>query len=168
MSDAAGGGSASDLGLPRIVLDTNVILDGWVFGNPAWAPIGEALAAQQLQWVICPSMLDELRFVLGRTQPARFEAARLAALADTQRWQHAWVVAAPEPESVPRLRCSDRSDQQFIDLALAQRARWLISRDKALLKLARRAALHGVCITTPERWPGLAATAPLPDTAPSV
>jgi predicted nucleic acid-binding protein len=148
------------------VLDTNVVLDGWVFGNPAFTPMGLAMAAQQLLWVACPSMLDELRFVLGRPQPVRFEAARLAALADTTRWQQAWVVAAPEPESVPRLRCSDRSDQQFIDLALAQRARWLISRDKALLKLARRAAVHGVCITTPERWPGLVAPAPLPDTAP--
>lgn len=156
MSEAAGGAAASDQELPLIVLDTNVILDGWVFGNPAWAPLGKALTDQQLQWVVCASMLDELRFVLARPQPARFEAARQAALLDTERWQQARVVPAPSSEDLPRLRCSDRSDQQFIDLALAQRARWLISRDKALLKLARRAAAHGVTITTPERWPGLA------------
>jgi len=166
LSEAAGGAAASDQELPLIVLDTNVILDGWVFGNPAWAPMGEALAAQQLQWVVCASMLDELRFVLARPQPARFEAARQAALLDTERWQQARVVPAPSSEDLPRLRCSDRSDQQFIDLALAQRARWLISRDKALLKLARRAAAHGVTITTPERWPGLAGQAAGPSTRP--
>ncbi|MFD2454267.1 putative toxin-antitoxin system toxin component, PIN family [Ideonella paludis] len=157
MSEAADVGADADLDLPRIVLDTNVILDGWVFSNPAWAPIGEALAAQQLQWVVCASMLDELRFVLARPQPVRFEAARQAVLLDTERWQQARVVPAPSSEDLPRLRCSDPSDQQFIDLALAQQARWLISRDKALLKLARRAAAHGVTITTPEHWPGLTA-----------
>lgn len=147
-----------------MVLDTNVILDGWVFGNPAWAPMGEALAAHQVQWVACPSMLDELRFVLARPQPERFEAARQSALLNTERWEQCRVVPAPNLEGLPRLRCSDRSDQQFIDLALAQRARWLISRDKALLKLARRAAAHGVIITTPERWSGLTGPATGPST----
>ena len=107
MSEAADVGADADLDLPRIVLDTNVILDGWVFGNPAWAPIGEALAAQQLQWVVCASMLDELRFVLARPQPVRFEAARQAVLLDTERWQQARVVPAPSSEDLPRLRCSD-------------------------------------------------------------
>lgn len=146
---------------PRIVLDTNVLLDGWVFGNPAWAPIGQALAEQQVQWVAYPSMLEELRFVLARPQSERFEAARVLALADSERWQQVLVMSAPDTANLPRLRCADRSDQQFIDLALAVGARWLISRDKALLKLAKRAALHGVLVTTPEHWPGLGIAGPL-------
>ncbi len=137
---------------PLIVLDTNVLLDGWVFGNPAWAPIGQALAQQQVQWIATPWMLDELRWVLARPLPARFEAARQHALANSALWQQALIQSPPETEQFPRLRCADRSDQAFIDLALAAGARWLISRDKALLKLARRAALYGVRIATPEHW----------------
>ncbi|MFT7776961.1 putative toxin-antitoxin system toxin component, PIN family [Roseateles sp.] len=51
-----------------------------------------------------------------------------------------------------RLVCRDPDDQKFIDLALAARARWLISRDKAVLALAKRARLRGLAILTPERW----------------
>jgi hypothetical protein len=40
----------------------------------------------------------------------------------------------------------------FIDLALSQGARWLLSRDRALLKLARKAAVSGLLIQTPEAW----------------
>jgi hypothetical protein len=32
------------------------------------------------------------------------------------------------------------------------RARWLVSRDRAVLKLARRAAASGTAIVTPASW----------------
>jgi len=51
-----------------------------------------------------------------------------------------------------RLRCSDSDDQKFIDLAVASGAAWLISRDRAVLRLARRASAFGLAIVTPERW----------------
>ncbi|MBX3622048.1 MAG: PIN domain-containing protein [Rhizobacter sp.] len=50
-----------------------------------------------------------------------------------------------------RLRCTDPDDQKFIDLAVAN-ARWLVSRDRAVLKLARRAALFGLQVVSPDRW----------------
>jgi len=50
------------------------------------------------------------------------------------------------------LRCSDGDDQKFIDLAVASGAIWLISRDRAVLRLARRASAFGLAIVTPERW----------------
>ena len=53
---------------------------------------------------------------------------------------------------VQRLRCTDADDQMFIDLAVSHRARWLLSRDRAVLKLARRAAKQGVLIMPPEAW----------------
>jgi len=51
-----------------------------------------------------------------------------------------------------RLRCTDRDDQMFIDLALACGARWLLSRDRAVLKLGKRARLLGLDILTPAVW----------------
>jgi len=50
------------------------------------------------------------------------------------------------------LRCADPDDQMFIDLALAVRACWLFTRDKALLRLAPRARDRGVCVLRPADW----------------
>jgi predicted nucleic acid-binding protein len=50
------------------------------------------------------------------------------------------------------LQCSDRDDQKFLALAHAEGARWLLSRDRAVLKLARRAKHFGILISVPERW----------------
>jgi predicted nucleic acid-binding protein len=54
--------------------------------------------------------------------------------------------------SPPYLRCTDSDDQVFIDLALAEGARWLLTHDRALLKLARRAAVLGVLVQKPRAW----------------
>ncbi|AIO66909.1 PIN domain-containing protein [Burkholderia oklahomensis] len=43
---------------------------------------------------------------------------------------------APPPRPLPK--CKDRDDQKFLELAYAARADWLVSKDRALLKLARR------------------------------
>jgi predicted nucleic acid-binding protein len=48
--------------------------------------------------------------------------------------------------------CRDPDDQKFIDLALAAKAQWLVSRDKALLALAKRAKARGLLIVKPEAW----------------
>jgi predicted nucleic acid-binding protein len=56
---------------------------------------------------------------------------------------------------VPRclaLHCADPDDQMFVDLAHAAGARWLVSRDRAVLRLARRAAAFGIAIAAPEGW----------------
>jgi predicted nucleic acid-binding protein len=140
--------------VPAIVLDTNVLLDWLVFGNPAVQPLVDALGAGRLRWVATDAMRDELAHVLARGVGARWPA-------DAARWQAAWanhaqVVPAPvAPLVTPR--CTDRDDQKFIDLALHVRARWLLSRDRALLKLARAARRHGVDVLTPDRWAALTA-----------
>ena len=45
--------------------------------------------------------------------------------------------------------CSDRDAQKFLGLAYAARADWLVTKDKALLKLARRARRDGLKILAP-------------------
>jgi len=47
------------------------------------------------------------------------------------------------------LACTDLSDQKFLDLAHTARADWLVTKDKALLKLARRARALGLQIVEP-------------------
>ena len=51
----------------------------------------------------------------------------------------------------------------FIDLAVSRRTPWLITRDHALRRLARRARAFGVAVVTPEGWAAAqACRAPLP------
>ncbi|WP_310384090.1 putative toxin-antitoxin system toxin component, PIN family, partial [Roseateles sp.] len=57
-----------------------------------------------------------------------------------------------EPLPAIRLVCRDKDDQMFIDLALAEQAGFLISKDRAVLALAKRARRVGLAIMTPEAW----------------
>jgi predicted nucleic acid-binding protein len=129
------------------VIDTNVVLDLLVFANPAAAPLARALQDGALRWVATAAMLDELRHVLQRPL---FQARRPEQLEDILE-RDCRLAAAP-PDAPPRLLCSDPDDQKFIDLALHRGSRWLISRDRALLKLARRAHGHGVQVCPPATW----------------
>jgi len=134
------------------VLDTNVVLDWLLFDDPSSRRFAAAIAQRQVRWVACAAMRSELVEVLHRGLAATRNADVAALLAG---WDaHADLVAAPPrlPGAVA-LQCSDPDDQKFLDLAYAETARWLLSRDRAVLKLARRAAGFGITITVPERWP---------------
>jgi uncharacterized protein len=135
-----------------IVLDTNVVLDWLLFNDPSSTGFAAAIASQQLRWVASPAMRAELAGVLQRGLSALRGADPTAVLAG---WDaHAEGVA--EPLRLPgaaALHCTDPDDQKFLDLARVAGARWLLSRDRAVLRLARRAAFFGISITVPERWP---------------
>lgn len=132
---------------PRIVLDTNVVLDWLLFGEPSVAALARAVMAGRLRWVVTAPMRDELTHVLARGLAAARGADSETILATWDR--HA--TPRPDPPTQRLLRVTDPDDQKFVDLALGTGARWLVSRDRAVLKLARRAAVAGTAIVTPER-----------------
>jgi predicted nucleic acid-binding protein len=134
---------------PAAVLDTNVVLDWLVFADPGVAVLAAAVESGRLRWLACTSMRAELALVVARPQFVPWQADPARVLASFDR--HA-VCCEPPPPS--RLLCTDADDQPFIDLALHGGARWLFSRDRAVLKLARRARQHGLEIAPPSRWPG--------------
>lgn len=150
--------------LPTAVIDTNVALDLLLFAEPGVASLALALDQGLLGWVACTRMGDELLHVLSRGLASDRHAD---AAAVHQAWRGG-VELRPDPATSWRLRCSDSDDQVFIDLAVEQRATWLISRDRAVLKLARRARALGVAILTPAQWAEdwatrvAAATRPIP------
>lgn len=135
---------------PAVVLDTNVVLDWLVFRNPLTRPLAQAIESRQLRWLVTEPMRNELAHVLGRGVVDAWAPDR------DRLWEswHTLSEVTPSPlvagEAV-RLRCTDTDDQKFVDLALAS-AQWLISRDRAVLKLARRADRLGVRVVVPERW----------------
>jgi uncharacterized protein len=140
-----------DPAVPRLVIDTNAVLDWLVFAEPAALALGDAIASRRCAWCATPAMLDELRAVLNRSLPERWESARKLALTiDLDR------LLTPTTPMTPwvaqRLICRDPTDQKFIDLALCCAPTWLVTRDRALLALRRRAAPRGVIVTTPEQW----------------
>ena len=132
------------------MLDTNVVLDWLVFRNPHCTPLIQAIEGGHLRWLVTEAMRNELAHVLGRGVVDAWAPDH------GQLWE-SWRLLS-ESVSPPlitgeagRLRCTDSDDQKFVDLALAN-AQWLISRDRAVLKLARRAQRLGVRVITPERW----------------
>jgi predicted nucleic acid-binding protein len=149
--------STPSLTPPAVVLDTNVVLDWLVFRNPASLPLAMAIEAGQVRWICTETMRNELAHVLSRSVLDAWSP-------DEAGLWHTWdrlsrTVASATPPLVPRLRCTDPDDQKFIELALDQ-ARWLVSRDRAVLKLSRRAAKLGLHILTPEQWPQHKASQP--------
>lgn len=133
------------------VIDTNVVLDWLLFDDPAVRALAEAVRRGTLTWWCTEPMLDELAHVLARRPfDARWTVVPQTLLALAR--QHAHLVPVT-PAPGPTLVCRDPDDQKFIDLALAQRSTWLISRDRALLALGKRALARGVQVLPPSRWP---------------
>jgi putative PIN family toxin of toxin-antitoxin system len=123
----------------RVVLDSNVWIDILVFDDPATRPIHAALEARTLEALIDERCLRELTHVLDYPQFVRREVDKTAALACIARLT-TLVAATIDENARPLPICKDRDDQKFLELALASGAAWLVSKDRAVLKLARRVA----------------------------
>jgi putative PIN family toxin of toxin-antitoxin system len=142
MTEAAGGGPQ------RVVLDTNVVLDWLVFRDPGVLPLVTWLERGELVWLATPGMRQELLWMLDHPSLARWTPDRDRALG---AFDAHTTICEPAPTAAG-LRCTDADDQPFIDLAVAGRARWLLSHDRAVLKLARRLRGHGVEVLRPSDW----------------
>ena len=119
-----------------IVIDTNIVLDLFVFKDPLAQPLAQALANQTYRWIATAPMRDELERVLDypnialRLDLAQTNAAEVLTQFDDQVQ---WMDVAPRANPI----CRDPDDQKFIDLALAYQA-MLLSKDRAVLCMAKR------------------------------
>jgi len=123
----------------RVILDSNIWIDILVFDDPVSRPIVSALESGRLCALIDARCLAELSYVLDYPQFARHAIDKAHALARVAKLSQplAWA----EQEGQPALpKCKDRDDQKFLELAQAASADWLVSKDRALLKLSRRTA----------------------------
>ncbi|MEO7386493.1 MAG: putative toxin-antitoxin system toxin component, PIN family [Gammaproteobacteria bacterium] len=137
---------------PATVLDTNVLLALWLFREPAVEALRVAVSTGALQAIRCPATDAEFAEVLGRPELFSIAPERQVALLD------AWQALASPVEAIQSApwACRDPLDQKFLDLAISAGASWLITRDRDLLKLARKARRQGLAIVTPVRWSQLA------------
>lgn len=122
----------------RLVLDTNIVLDLLVFGDPQVRALSGGLDAGTLHWLATAAMREELARVLDypkiapRVAHHQGSAARVLDAFDRQ----ARLVEAPPKASVS---CGDPDDQKFIDLAVAHRC-MLLSKDREVLRMSKRLA----------------------------
>lgn len=127
-----------------LVIDTNVVLDLFVYEDPATVPLRAALAEPLTRWLATPVMREELRRVLAYPQVVkRLDARSLSAEAVLAAFDARAMLAEPAPKAP--YTCKDADDQKFIDLAAAHAA-VLLSKDKAVLCMAKRLATLGVAV----------------------
>lgn len=127
------------------ILDTNVWLAWLVYEDPVTHPLGQAVESGQLILPTLPRIRDEFERVLAYPR-LRLEAAQRAEA--MHRFDRHGRMGLPVPAT--ELICRDPDDQVFLDLALHRRADWLLSRDRQLLALRRRAFARGLRIARPE------------------
>ena len=135
---------------PRIVLDTNVCLDLFVFRDPRWQHLLSAMQQDQVECVTSSSCRMEWTLVLNYKKLALTEIQQQTLLAEFD----SLIQVTPDVEPTIKLPvCRDKDDQKFLVLAHAAQADFLITKDKALLKLARKTTrLDLFTIASPETW----------------
>ena len=134
----------------RVVFDTNVLVSLYVFADSRFAPLRERIENGEWLALTNEACFGEFRRVLGYPLFALEEERQQAALAAyAAKVAHHTGPVQPEPAALPR--CKDRDDQKFLELARDAGADWLVTADKALLRLARGGRLRGLFrILTPE------------------
>ncbi|MEO9080204.1 MAG: PIN domain-containing protein [Rhodanobacter sp.] len=149
---------SSDQAVPRIVLDTNVCLDLFLFHDPACATLLAALQAGQVRAVTRADCREEWLRVLHYPQLPIDADLRPGLVGAFDALIELLPCAQPPPDDVTVLpRCGDPDDQKFLELALLAGARWLLSKDKELLKLDRRTDQTGLFrILLPLAWSAVA------------
>src|SRR5207253_2284797 len=111
--------------------------DLFVFHDPRWAPLLAALEDGSVRAVTRADCRDEYLAVLRYPHLPLDDGKRAQAIA---RYDALVTLVAPDARALRLPVCTDRDDQKFLELARDANATILVTKDKALLKLARRAA----------------------------
>ena len=134
----------------KLVLDTNVCLDLFVFNDPRWAALLAAMQSGAVQAITREDCRKEYLVVLHYPHLPLDEASRAVAV---ERFDALITVVAPAVSGVRLPVCTDKDDQKFLELARDAAVDTLITKDKALLKLARKTVKAGMFqIMVPEKW----------------
>ncbi len=134
-----------------LVLDTNVCLDLFVFNDPRWTLLLTGLVEKKLTAITKKSCRDEWLAVLHYRQLPVTEENRPEIIRAFDN-----LIQYTDLDLLSHIKlplCSDKDDQQFMELARDGRATHLITKDKALLKCAKKCAnLNLFQIVSPEMF----------------
>ena len=139
-----------------VVIDTNIVLDAFVFNDPAAQPLRDGLQSGALVWIATQPMRDELERVLAYpkivTRLAHYQLSAASVLDRFDALAHLHSVAPKAP-----VTCKDADDQKFIDLAVAHQS-LLLSKDQAIICMAKR--LLALSVATQKAIKEIAKTSP--------
>ena len=134
---------------PRLVIDTNWVLDLCVFLDPRALALRNAIETGAVQWLSTPDMLAECQRVMAYPALQRYLARQPARHSEALTWmvRHAVVV-----DTAPKcnVTCRDPDDQGFLDLAASHQT-LLLSKDHLVLACRRRLQALGADIRA--EWP---------------
>lgn len=150
------GGDSSD-NRPRLVLDTNTVLALWMFRDPKLDALRVWIEAGNCRLYSRADALEELRRVLAYRQFGLDEVSQQAIIASYRLLVLTpWDRPTDRSTTVAQVllpRCRDADDQKYLEIAVQLGAAHLLTRDKALLKLARHRTIRDrLTILTPERF----------------
>lgn len=130
------------------VIDTNIVLDLWLFEDPATVPLRAALQSGRITHLATSSMREELARVLTYPHIVKRMAKSNTQVQDILQRFDDHLLAA-EPAAKAPCTCKDPDDQKFIDLAVAH-AVPLLSKDAAILCMKKRLLQAGVMLNPAE------------------
>ena len=126
------------------VIDTNIVLDLWLFEDPATVPLRAALQSGAISHLATTSMRDELARVLTYPHLIKRMVKSNIQASDVLNRYDKYLLAA-ETAAKAACTCKDPDDQKFIDLAVAH-AVPLLSNDNAILCMRKRLLQSGVVL----------------------
>lgn len=137
-----------------LILDTNIVLDLFVFNDPEVTPLKAVLlenqANKQRHWIATSAMRIELARVLTYPKIVPRMAFYQVTAADVLDKFDQWATLVDAAPRAPWI-CKDPDDQPFIDLAVQHKAT-LLSKDQAVLCMAKRLQTAGAVVHTAARF----------------
>ena len=130
-----------------VVLDTNIVLDLFIFKDVETQTLSDALSQSKFAWLATAGMREELERVMGYPKIAKRMAFYGISSDDILEKFDAGSRTVEVPDKASAT-CKDGDDQKFIDLAVAHSA-ILLSKDQAVLCMAKRLNALGVIYTGP-------------------
>ena len=137
---------------PRLVLDTNTVLALWMFHDPRLRILRDWIEADTCVLCARADALSELQLVLAYRQFALDTLTQQRVLHDYRaRVEISAATVVSGAQALPV--CRDADDQKFLEITAEAGASSLLTRDKALLRLARHRLLRRrFSILTPEHF----------------
>ena len=117
----------------RVVIDTNLVLSALVFAHGRLTPLRQAWQDRRLQPLVSRATADELVRVLAYPKFKLMPDEQRELLADYLPYCTTVNIPVPPPKTLP---CRDAFDVPFLQLAIAGKARALVTGDQDLLSLA--------------------------------
>ena len=128
-----------------VVLDTNILLDIFVFNDERAINLKQAIVDGSIPTIASQKTLLELADVISRPL---FKLDDVTQASILEQWQSLAEQHDDSALASAPWKCQDPDDQIFLDLAYQLRPAILISKDNALLHIASRASHEDILITS--------------------